>query len=140
MNELAPVRGNAYAGDPDYDGLHLRVVAQHEIVGLTRDGWKVRHCVTVWDFGKPMRTLHDPDAVGRYEGSAAIGVKGYQHSKTVELLARVRALLAVRPMACREIAEATGCPYRQVRGLFTNQPAGFVVVGRGLSGNIWGLA
>lgn len=128
MSDLA--RSKAFAGDAEYDGLRLRLVERREVVGITRDGWKVRHCVTVLDFGKPSRTIADPDAAGRHEGPAAIGVKGYPHGKTLELL-------AVRPMLCHEIAEAVGCTTTRIQKLFINQPHGFAVVSRGPRGNLW---
>lgn len=138
MSDLA--RSKAFAGDAEYDGLRLRLVERREVVGITRDGWKVRHCVTVLDFGKPSRTIADPDAAGRYKGPVEIGFKGYPHGKTVELLMRVCELLAVRPMLCHEIAEAVGCTTTRIQKLFINQPHGFAVVSRGPRGNLWGLA
>ena len=137
MSDL--VRGDIYANDRDFDELHGRVVHESEIVGMTLDGWKVRHCVTVLDFGKPTRAPRDPNAAIRYEGPAEIGFKGYPAGKTVELIAAVRELLAVRPMLCHEIATRLGCTTTRIQKLFINQPDGFRKVARGPRGNLWGL-
>ena len=53
------MNAQAYAY-PEYDA--LRVVSRSEIVGITMDGWKIKHCVTVFDFGKPPVDAVDPDA------------------------------------------------------------------------------
>lgn len=56
--------GNAYTPDADYSPLRGRVVTHHEVVGITLDGWKVRHQVTVIDFAKPEPVKPvDPDVV-----------------------------------------------------------------------------
>lgn len=140
MIDFSPIHGNAYAGDPDYDAFRGRVTYQHTVTGITLDGWKVKHTVEYIDLGRSAaHDAHDPDAVGAYEGPGAIGVQGYVHHKTRALLEQVRALLRVRPMLCHELAEATGATTRQIQKLFTNQPAGFRVMGRGLLGYLWGL-
>ena len=140
MIDYSPIHGNAYANDPQYDRMTGRVTYRHEVVGMTLDGWKVRHTVEYIDLGRAAAlATHDPNAVGAYEGPGAIGVQGYAHHKTRALLEQVRALLAVRPMLCHELATATGATTRQIQKLFTNQPAGFRVVGRGTRGFLWGL-
>lgn len=140
MIDFSPIHGNAYANDPDFDRMSGRVAYRHEIVGITLDGWKVKHTVEYIDLGRAAALdAHDPNAVGGYEGPQAIGVQGYTHHKTRALLEQIRALLAVRPMLCHEIATATGCTTTRIQKLFINQPAGFRVVGRGTRGNLWGL-
>lgn len=141
MNDYASTHGRAYANDPQFDNLSGRVTYQCEIVGITRDGWKVRRTVTYIDLGRAAAIdAHDPNAAGAFEGPQAIGVQGYVHHKTRALLEQIRALLAVRPMLCHELATATGCTTTRIQKLFINQPAGFRVVGRGTRGNLWGLA
>lgn len=63
MIDFSPVHGNAYANDPQYDRMTGRVTHRHEIVGMTLDGWKVRHIVEVIDLGRAAAvTPADPDA------------------------------------------------------------------------------
>ena len=140
MIDFPPIHGNAYANDPQFDNLSGRVAYSSTTRGMTLDGWKVDHTVTYIDLGRSAALdAHDPDAVGAYEGPGAIGVQGHVHHKTRALLEQVRALLAVRPMLCHELAAATGNTTTRIQKLFINQPAGFRVVGRGTRGNLWGL-
>lgn len=63
MNTLERTTGNAFANDPAYDSLTGYVTHCTDIVGITRDGWKVRHVVTVINLGRPDRVMPvDPDA------------------------------------------------------------------------------
>lgn len=80
--------------------------------------------------------LVDGDSQGHVALSFGLPVR----SGLFDWLAQVRALLAVRPMLCHEIAETTGCTTTRIQKLFINQPHGFAVVSRGPRGNLWGLA
>lgn len=53
------MNAQAYA-HPEYDA--LRVVRRSETIGITEDGWKVRHRITVFDFGRVHIDAVDPDA------------------------------------------------------------------------------
>lgn len=62
MNDL--YRGNAYANDPQFDAFTGRVAYQTSIIGITRDGYKVR-CTRVYiDLGRAAPvSVGDPDEV-----------------------------------------------------------------------------
>lgn len=52
MNSERLTQGRAYSGDPQFDNMTGRIVHQSEIVGITLDGWKVRHTYQVIDIGR----------------------------------------------------------------------------------------
>lgn len=135
-------RSNAYAGDPDFDNLHARFVARHEVVGITRDNWVVRHIVTVADFGKPDRAPADPDALIGDDGTDPDGIPRRNHSKqakTERLLARIHAALQDRALSASELATALDVTATRVRGVLRDHIDGLVEVGRGTYGVLYGL-
>lgn len=61
---MSDLHGSAYAGDPDYDMMSGRITRQSSILGITRDGWVVRHTVTYIDVGRAAPvTVCDPDGL-----------------------------------------------------------------------------
>lgn len=121
---------DAYA---EYDA--LRVVRRREIVGMTNDGYKVRHKVTVYDFNKPTLPPPNPDAVIAPKNRAP----RQRHVATETLLAEIRALLVCKPMIASELAAALDLRPYYVSKTLLNNPDGFVVLARGLTGNVWGI-
>lgn len=141
MNADIATYGRVYANDPDYDNLRGRVVTRHAVVGITRDGWKVRHEVTVVDFGKPPAVEVDPDAAIADEGVDPDGRLRRRRPKadTQETLDRIHDLLTDRPLNTVEIASRIGASVNRVKNLLRNHPAGFVVVANGITGFVYGL-
>ena len=142
----ADPRGTCYAGDDDFDNLHARVVARHDVVGITRDGYVVRHIVTVCDFGKPSRTPADPDAALADEGTDLDDNPRPRHTHrgprvaTTALLARIHAALVDCPLNARELAAMLGVTVPRVRAALRNHAAGVEVVGRDVYGSVYALA
>lgn len=141
MNADIATYGRVYANDPDYDTLRGRVVTRHEVVGITLDGWKVRHQVTVIDFAKPPALEVDPDAVIADDGTDPDGRLRRRKPKadTQETLDRIHDLLTDRPLNTVEIASRIGASVNRVKNLLRNHPAGFVVVANGITGFVYGL-
>jgi hypothetical protein len=141
MNADIATYGRVYANDPDYDTLRGRVVAHHEVVGITLDGWKVRHEVTVIDFAKPEPVkLVDRDALIADEGTNPDGhARRDRGKRTQETLMLIRAMLTEKPLNTVEIAAALGETVNRIKNLLRNHPSGFVVVASGITGFVYGL-
>lgn len=133
--------GRVYANDADFDAFRGRLVHQREIIGMTDDGWKIRHCIQVIDFGKPPRQVVDPDALLELEpGVEETRPATRRQRKTEQLLARIYDLLADKAMNARELAHATEQTVDRVNGVLRDLPAEVVVLRRGTWGNVYGLA
>lgn len=79
MNDL---HGRAFANDADYDSLSGRITRQSTIVGITRDGWKVRHTCVYIDIGRAAPVdAPDPDAM----------IEAGEHLPPAPRVARVKA-------------------------------------------------
>lgn len=133
------MNAQAYA-HPEYDA--LRVVRCTEIVGITLDGWKVKHRVTVFDFGKRPIDAANPDAVIAGDGTDVDGNPFRQRkpaAKTELLLDRIYELLARKPLNARQLAHETGETVGRIQGILREYKAGLVVLRRGTWGNIYGL-
>lgn len=124
---------NAQIAYPEYDA--LRVVERREIIGITLDGWKVRHQITVFDFNKPPIDAANPDA------TIAPDYKRprKKHVATETLLADIRTLLLDKPMTAREMAEVLDSRPHLVGKALLHHPDGFVVLAKGLTGHVWGV-
>lgn len=136
MSDKVSTAGHAFTRDVDY----------YEFLGepYTRvyyDWTTRRYYSCVCQAPKTPRDVvaPDPDAAIAHEGPHALGFRPCKHGNTAELIAEVRELLRERPLNCTEIATATGNGRNRIQKLFINQPAGFVVVLRGVNGNVWGL-
>lgn len=141
MSDNVSTAGHAFTNDPQYAAFTGRVVHEYTVRREDkRRGCTIFTTYQVIDIGRSDPVLPaDPEATIGYEGPQALGFRPCKHGNTAELIAEVRELLALRPLNCTEIAIATGNGRNRIQKLFVNQPDGFVVVLRGINGNVWGL-
>lgn len=141
VSDKVSTAGHAFTTDPQYAAFTGRVVHEYTVRREDkRRGCTIFTTYQVIDIGRSDPVIPaDPDATIVHEGPHAIGFRPCKHGDTAELLAKVRELLRERPLNSTEIAIATGNGRNRIQKLFINQPAGFVVVLRGATGNVWGI-
>lgn len=149
MIDFSPIHGNAYANDPQYDRMTGRVTHRHEIVGMTLDGWKVRHIVEVIDLGKPAPVdAADPDAqladefCADFSPHVANGLAAIRENKAERqrhLRAEIVATLRENgPASANAITERLGNgAYARVLDTLRRNPQAFVLLGGQFK--VWGL-
>lgn len=137
--------GKAFTRDPDYAAFTGRVVRTISTTYYDPKlkAWIKRTCEYI-DVGRSdtVCPADNPDAVIADDGTDVDGKPRRiraMRSGTMEMLERIRELLAERPHSTAELAAALGMTMNRTKAIMANNPSGFVVINRNRGGMVYGL-